>query len=64
MSANVIRFPARNAAAIFVTPAPEGGWIVSAPRGHGWLHGDRASAVEDARWLAENLGLPIRSAAQ
>ena len=57
----IIRFPARNAAAIFVREVPEGGWIVVA-RGHSWLHGDGASALADARWLSENLALPIRTA--
>jgi hypothetical protein len=32
-------------------------------RDHGWLHGDRRSALEDAHWLAWNLGLPIREVA-
>jgi hypothetical protein len=27
---------------------------------HGWLHGDQRSALADARWLADNFGLPIR----
>jgi hypothetical protein len=61
MSARIIRFPQRNAAAIFVREIPGDGWLVLAPRGHGWLHGDLASAVEDARWLSENLSLPVRS---
>jgi hypothetical protein len=60
MTARVIRFPARNAAAIFVGEVPEGGWIVIA-REHGWLHGDARSAFADARWLSENLALPIRA---
>jgi hypothetical protein len=34
-----------------------------APGGHGWAHGQRESAEADARWLSENFGLPIRSAA-
>jgi hypothetical protein len=58
---NIIRFPARNAAAIFVSEAAEGGWLVLA-RDHGWLHGDRRSALADAQWLARNLGLSIREA--
>ena len=62
MTARIIRFPARNAAAIFVTPAREGGWIVIA-REHGWLHGDARSAFANARWLSENLALPIRMTA-
>ena len=60
MSARIIRIPARNIAAIFVMQAHEGGWLVLAGSS-GWLHGDLASAVEDARWLSENLSLPVRS---
>jgi hypothetical protein len=56
---NVIRFPARNAAAIFVREMPGDGWLVLA-RDHGWIHGDYTSAVEDASWLANNFGLPVR----
>ena len=56
---SIIRFPARNAAAIFVAKAAEGGWLVLA-RGHGWLHGDVQSALTDAAWLSENLALPVR----
>ena len=57
----VIRFPARRGACDWVTregPA----WLVVA-REHGWLHGDYHAALADARWLSENLGLPIRRAA-
>ena len=32
MSAHIIRFPARNAAAIFISKAAEGGWLVLARR--------------------------------
>ena len=39
--------------------ANEGGWLVLAGD-HGWLHGDPGAAFEDARWLSENLGQPIR----
>jgi hypothetical protein len=55
MSARIIRFPPRRSAAVWILRA-EGVWLVVA-RDHGWLHGDRASAVEDARWLSENLGI-------
>ena len=61
VSAHIIRFPARNAAAIFISEAAEGGWLVL-PRDHGWLHCDRRSALADAQWLAWNLGLPVREA--
>jgi hypothetical protein len=61
MNARIIRFPARNAAAIFIREAAEGGWLVLV-RDHGWLHGERRAALEDAHWLAWNLGLPVREA--
>jgi hypothetical protein len=34
-------------------------WLVVV-RSHGWLHGDERGALDDARWLADNFGLPIR----
>jgi hypothetical protein len=62
MSGGVIRFPSRRFAAVLVCRQREGeGWLVCA-RDHGWLHGDRRSALTDAHWLAWNLGLPIREA--
>ena len=57
MSARIIPFPAH---AVLIRRAPEGGWLVLGERGHGWLHGSRDSAIEDARWLARNLGVAIR----
>ena len=56
----VVRFPARYIAAIFVIPAPSGGWLTIAPRGHAWLFGDFAQAISEARWLGENYGVPVR----
>ena len=56
MTARIIKFPPR---AILVSEAPEGGWYVIV-RSHGWLHGDRRSAIADARWLSRNYGLPVR----
>jgi hypothetical protein len=61
MTASVIRFPMRNAAAVFVMAAEDGWWVLV--RSHGWLHGNHAAAVEDAKWLAENYGMPIRNGA-
>ena len=29
----------------------DGAWLVVTHRGHGWLHGDRRSALADKRWL-------------
>ena len=62
MTATIIRFPARRAAAVWLLQAREGGWLVLA-RGRGWLHGSHADALADARWLARNLGFPIRELA-
>ena len=62
MTAPVIRFPARRSAAVWLPQAHEDGWLVLA-RDHGWLHGSYSDALEDARWLARNLGFPIRELA-
>ena len=59
---NVIRFPSRRAAAIFVLPADDGLLLVQAGA-HGWLHSDARDACRDAVWLSQNLGLPIRGPA-
>ena len=59
MAASVLRFPPRRIAAVFVCE-DDGGWLVLGPRGQGWTHGDRHSAIADAEWLARNFGLPIR----
>jgi hypothetical protein len=61
MSERVLRFPMRNTAAIFLRETADG-WLVMV-RHHGWIHGCRADALEDARWLSENFGLPIRGLA-
>jgi hypothetical protein len=58
----VVRFPPFRLAAVFVLNTADG-WLVLVPRGHGWLHGDRRSALQDAQWLARNLELPIRGIA-
>ena len=58
----IIRFPPSRFAAVFVLDTADG-WLVLAPRGHGWLHGDRRSALADAHWLRWNLALPIREIA-
>ena len=58
----ITRFPPRHIAAIFVC-AIDDAWLVLAPNGHGWIHGNREEAARDARWLARNFGLPIRTVA-
>jgi hypothetical protein len=30
------------------------GWLVVTARGHGWVHGDRQSAIADKAWLDRN----------
>jgi hypothetical protein len=58
MSTEVVRFPARRSAAIWLLR--EGAaWPVLVGE-NGWLHGSSASASDDAQWLAQNLQLPIR----
>jgi hypothetical protein len=56
---NVARYRPRASFAVWITREASGAWLVLA-RGHGCLHGDSAAAFNDARWLAHNLGLPIR----
>jgi hypothetical protein len=60
MTGAILRFSLRRTAAVLVCRERDGaGWLVCA-RDHGWMHGDRRSALTDAHWLAWNLGLPIR----
>jgi hypothetical protein len=61
MSAAVVRFPMRRAVCIWLLRKTDGTWTVLAGN-HGWVHGDYHAAREDARWLAQNLGLPVRLA--
>ena len=60
MSAVVIRFPPRRPVAVLVIQdRGDGLWLVLAGS-HGWVFADRDDAINEARWLARNLGLPIR----
>jgi hypothetical protein len=62
MTAVIIRFSLSRVASILVVRERDGaGWLVLAGA-HGWLHGDRRSALADAQWLRWNLRLPIREA--
>jgi hypothetical protein len=61
-AAPIIQFPPRRRTAILMICADDGGWLILAGA-HAWLHGDYAAALADARCLAQNLALPIRSAA-
>ena len=56
---SVARFPMRRAACVWLLHA-DAAWLVQAGD-HAWAHGDYFAALIDARWLAQNLGLPIRS---
>jgi hypothetical protein len=58
-TAVALRFPMRRSAAIWVMPEGQA-WLVIAAE-HGWLHGSRQAADDDAQWLGRNLGLPIRA---
>jgi hypothetical protein len=54
MTAVILPFPV-----FHVRIAREGpAWLVIC-RDHGWLHGSRADAAADTRWLANNHGVPI-----
>jgi hypothetical protein len=60
MSAAILNFPPRRSTAVWLLQArDDDGWLVLAGA-NGWLHGSRHDALEDARWLAANLGFPIR----
>jgi hypothetical protein len=61
MSAIVIPFP--RPMAIRVQQEPEGGWLVTTHRGHGWLHGNFGAAMLDAQEVANGFDLTIRSTA-
>ena len=54
MTAVILPFPIRHVRIAREGPA----WLVIS-RDHGWLHGSRADAAADARWLANNHGVPI-----
>jgi hypothetical protein len=56
----LIRFPPRRICAVVVCRDRDAdGWLTIAGA-HGWLFGSLADARSEARWLARNLGLPIR----
>jgi hypothetical protein len=62
MTAAVVRFPPRHLRAVWVLPLAESGWLVLLGA-TGWLYGNYRNAIEDAQWLARNLGFPIQEAA-
>jgi hypothetical protein len=61
-SATILRFPSSRTRTIRVEPEFGGfGWMVLAPNGHGWLHGDRDAALLDAHEVASGFGVTVRS---
>jgi hypothetical protein len=54
----VMRFPPRRRVAVFILRDADG-WLAIAGA-HGWLFGSLEEARSEARWLARNLGLPVR----
>jgi hypothetical protein len=58
-SASILAFPPSRSRAICIIPGSDDPWLVLAGS-HGWVHSNYASATEDAQWLADNFGLPIR----
>jgi hypothetical protein len=57
----IIRLPVRSCIWI-IENADDAPWLVQSGT-HNWAHGQKENAEADARWLSENFGLPIRSAA-
>jgi hypothetical protein len=56
----MIRFPLHRVHAVLVVRERGGlGWLALTGN-HGWLCGSLAEARAEARWLARNLGLPVR----
>jgi hypothetical protein len=60
---HIVRLPPRRRSAIFVCADRDGAWLTLAGA-HGWIFGSRADAIAEARWLGNNLGLPVREIAQ
>jgi hypothetical protein len=56
MTAIILKFPPRSPPAVRIERERDGGgWlVVTQDREHGWLHGDRHTALADARDLARN----------
>jgi hypothetical protein len=59
----LVRLPPRRLAAVFLFETGDG-WLVLAPRGHGWLHGSLEDAMREAKWLAQNWSVPVREVAR
>jgi hypothetical protein len=63
MSATILRFPGRAPFDVVIQREKAGGWLVIA-KSHAWLHGDRHSAMRNARWLARNYATRIKEVAE
>jgi hypothetical protein len=57
MTAQIIPFPPRGPFAIHVKRI-ESCWLVLC-RDHGWIHGDRFAAIEDANSIAAGFGVTV-----
>jgi hypothetical protein len=57
MTAPIISFPPRGPFAVYVKHI-ESCWLVLC-RDHGWLHGDRLSAIADANSIAAGFGVTV-----
>jgi hypothetical protein len=57
-AAEIIRFPLRRAADIFIV-SDKDGWLALVGS-HGWAFGSRHEALAEAWWLSKNFALPIR----
>jgi hypothetical protein len=56
----ILRFPPRRIAAVLICRERDGGGWLAIAGSHGWLFGSALEARNEARWLARNLGLPVR----
>jgi hypothetical protein len=62
-SAVILPFPPRGPFAVRVEREQDSeGWLVIA-RNHGWVHGDRRAALDDAKKIAAGYGTTVRSSA-
>jgi hypothetical protein len=60
MTTTIRRFPLRRVAAVLVVRKRDGeGWLALAGN-VGWFFGSLTEARVEARWLSQNLGLPVR----
>jgi hypothetical protein len=59
-SCAVVRFPPRRISRILIMPERDGpGWLALIGS-YGWIFGSLDEARDEAEWLRENYGLPVR----